>query len=165
MVHLDAKFEVNVRELSWSGKLSDIVRVDMNNLNGELARQPGLVSWFGVVQVEAVDEVEALKNKVSALKEDQDSLYADLDLLMRQESAGGKKPTEAEIKSMVTANDKYKAKTKEIQDKREELRVASGVLGQLKAVLIALEHKRDMLVQLSANHRKEFISGNYEEKA
>ena len=161
-VVLDADVEVKIGNQAWKGKLSDIARIELKNLNGELARQPELVSWFGVMSVEAVDVVESTKNKLAALKEDQETLYADLDLLMRQESTTtGKKTTEAEVKSLVSAHTRYKASIKEIQNKREELRMASVVLNKMNKILIALEHKRDMLIQLSANQRREFITGDY----
>jgi hypothetical protein len=164
-VKLDANVEVSVKEMAWKGTLSEICRINMNDLNVEMCRQPELVSWFGVVAVEAVDQVESLKNELAALKEDQDILYADLDLLMRQESTSAKKPTEAEIKSMVIAHQRYKDKVLEIQKKRTALRESSVVLGKVSKILIALEHKRDMIVQLSANFRKEMFSGNYDSEA
>jgi hypothetical protein len=160
-VRLDAAITVSVKKMVWEGKLSAICRINMNDLNVEMCRQPELVSWFGVVAVEAVDQVESLKNELAALKEDQDTLYADLDLLMRQESAGAKKPTETEIKSMVITHTRYKEVVKAIQAKRTEVREASVIFGKVSKILIALEHKRDMLIQLSANQRHEFITGDY----
>ena len=164
-VRLDAEIKIEVNEFKWAGKLSEIARIDIDNINQELERQPGLVSWFGVVQVEAIDRAKKTENELEALEEDKDLLYAKLDIQTRQAHQGDSKaPTESSVKSMILNSEEYRGHIKKIQNKREELREASKIAGKLSKIMLALDHKRDMVIQISSNNRKIWRTGDYEEK-
>jgi len=160
MTRLDAAVEIKVNEFAWKGNLSQIVRIDGDNLTGELTRQPELVSWFGVVEVEANDAVEKAKNELAVLKDAQEILYAHLDLEVREQHRANK-PTESAIKSMILTNPRYLEHADKIGAKREELRSAGVICGKISKILTGLKHKLDMLIQLSCNYRKEHGSGDY----
>lgn len=159
-VRLDATVKISVNEFKWDGKLSDVVRIDLDALTAELARQPELVSWFGVAVVEATDKFEKLKNELADMKEDQDRIYAECDLAIREANKTNK-PTEPTVKSMVLTHQKYKDHMAKMSAKRVEMQEASTLLGKISKILIGMEHKRDMLIQLSANYRKEHGAGDY----
>lgn len=169
-VVFDAEVSIAIKGFAWNGKLSDVVRINLNNIDAEMARQPELVSYFGVVAVEAVDRVEALKNELASLKEDEEMIYANLDLLARDGSLTpdsakkDKKPTEKELESLVKTHARYREVVDKIRAKREEIRDANLLLAKVNKILIALEHKRDMMIQLSANQRKELTAGDYTEQ-
>jgi hypothetical protein len=161
-IRLDAKIDISLGEWSWKGNLGDIVKINIDNLKGEMVRQPEMVSWFGMVAVEALDDVERIKNELAVLKDDQDALYAELDAKIRGAAAATNvKPTEPQIKAAVLRMAEYKEHKQKMAGKREELRAANLTQGKAAKMLIGLEHKRDMLIQLSSNKRKEFSSGDY----
>ncbi len=159
-VRLDAEVKISVNEFKWNGKLSDVVRIDMDALTAELSRQPELVSWFGVAVVEATDKYEKCKNALADFKEDQDRIYAECDMAVREANKANK-PTEPTVKSMVLTHQKYKDHIAKMSAKRVEMQEAATLLGRISKILIGLEHKRDMLIQLSANYRKEHNAGDY----
>jgi len=159
-VRLDAKVDIKIHEFKWSGNLSQVVRIDGDALTAELIRQPELVSWFGVAAVEAEDDVGRCKNELEVLKDGLDTLYAELDIDIRK-AGGAQKPTEAAIKSLILSAERYKTYLGLIADKREELRAALHLSGKISKILIGLDHKRDMLIQLSSNSRHEHQAGDY----
>jgi hypothetical protein len=161
-VRLDAEVKISVNEFKWNGKLSDVVRIDLDALTAELARQPELVSWFGVAVVEATDKFEKCKNELADMKEDQDRIYAECDIDVREKHrADPKPPTEPTVKSLVLTHEKYKTHMAAMSKKRGEMQEAALLLGRISKILIGMEHKRDMLIQLSANYRKEHSAGDY----
>lgn len=159
-VRLDAEVKISVNEFKWEGKLSDVVRIDLDSITAELARQPELVSWFGVAVVEATDKFEKCKNKLADMKDDQDRIYAECDMEVRELNKANK-PTEPTVKSLVLTHAKYKKHMAEMSAKRAEMQEAATLLGRISKILIGMEHKRDMLIQLSANYRKEHGAGDY----
>jgi regulator of sigma D len=164
-VVLDMDLEVKVGKFSWKGKLSDVAKINMNKLGVELARQPELVSWFGVVYAEAIDAVSRLKNEVQNLQDSHTAKYAELDLRVRTEaeSKGKDKPTEPRIKAMILTHPEYVDLQKRTQAKQDEQLNATSAMNKIGKLLVGLEHKKDMLIQLSANVRKELTAGNYED--
>jgi hypothetical protein len=162
LIELDAAVDIKVNEHVWAGKLSEVVRINVDLLQADMVRQPGLVSWFGVVAVEATDRVKGIQNKIADMKEEQDSIYAELDMIVRTEHKGDSKPpTEPAVKAMVLTHEKYKTFLKDMSTKREELREALKIESTLIKILIGLEHKKDMIIQISATNRREGRAGDY----
>ena len=145
---MNAFIEIKVNNMEWKGKLQDVVNIDMKVFNDELANQATLVSWFGTVLAEAIASFEELKDKRERTSA---SLY-----LQYKEDAdkSGTKITEAKLANMVLVAEDYKIVTKEYRDMKRQV-------GLLKSLALSFEHRKDMLIQLSANFRKELLSGDY----
>lgn len=135
----------------WNGTLYSIMTVDASNIqavNIELASQASLASWFGVVCADSVSKFEEHEEKHDRMAEVLGNAYrSDL-------SNKGEKFTESKIAG-------YVAQHPDIVKSSEELSELRVVKNKLKSIVNALEHRREMLVQLSANLRKE--AGIYQE--
>lgn len=158
----DAHIDIEVNNLTWKGNLSDIVKIDGDQLTKEMRRQASLVAWFGVVEIEAQDIAKRKENELDNLKDDKKRMEAELELDIRhtkKKTIEGKekaeKPTNPEVDAMVQAHPKLWDTIKKIQEKKEELREANRVAGKLKKITIALGHKKEMLTGLSINFRDE----------
>lgn len=145
---MDAFVEVKVNDLSWSGKLQEVVNINMKDIDNELAKQPTIVSWFGAVLAEAIALHEELKDR-------KERVYASLYLRYREKDEKlGVKSTEARLNSLILTDEEYEATQNKLNAIRRQVSV-------LKSISNSLEHRRDMLIQLSANVRKELTSGDY----
>jgi len=144
----NATIDVKVGDLKWSGKLQDVVRINIVDLNGDLSDQPSVVSWFGVILAEAIASYESMKDQ-------KERLYAQLYLKYReQDEKAGVKSTEARLNSMIITDKDYIV----IQDRHSDVRRQMNIL---KSISTSLDHRRDMLIQLSANIRREHDAGDY----
>jgi hypothetical protein len=145
---INAQIDVKVGELKWSGKLQDIVRINIADLDGDLSQQPSVVSWFGVILAEAIATYEDLKDR-------KERMYASLYLKYReQDEKLGVKSTEARTNSQIMVDNDYIAHQDKLNDVRRQMNV-------LKSISVSLDHRRDMLIQLSANIRSEHKAGDY----
>ena len=148
MNQFNAAIDIKVNDLKWSGKLQEVVGINVSDLDGDLSNQPGIVSWFGVVLAEAIASSEDLKDQ-------RDRVYARLYLRYREQDEIAKvKSTEARINSLVLTDPDYVG----VQERFNYMRKQMNTLKSLSA---SLDHRRDMLIQLSANIRKEHSSGDY----
>jgi len=136
----DMRVSIEVKDYKWSGNLKDLARIEVVNLNRELQDQPNLVAWFGVVLAEAVSIQKEVEWEL-------DKAFARLHLA--EKAKGQKGVTETEIRSRIHSDPEY-------QQKVEDLMKITKQVDILKKIMVALDHKRDMLVQLSANTRKEY---------
>jgi hypothetical protein len=145
---LNAFVEVKVNKMTWSGKLQDIVNINANDLNNELANQPAVVSWFGAVLAEAIATYEELKDR-------KERVYAELYLKYKEKDEKmGVKSTEARLNSLILTDSDYEKVQVQFNEMRKQVNV-------LKSISNSLEHRRDMLIQLSANIRRELTAGDY----
>ena len=97
---------------------------------------------------EAIASYEELKDK-------KEREYARLYLQYKSDADnGGVKVTETKLANLVLVDPAY-------VEIMEDFHVMSRQVGLLKSLSRSLEHRRDMLIQLSANIRREFVSGDY----
>jgi len=145
---MNAFIDIKVNKMEWKGSLQDVVNIDMKDFNGELLNQATLVSWFGTVLAEAIASYEELKDRKERVHA---SVY-----LREKDNAdkSGAKVTEAKLSSLVLVDDEY-------EKVQKEYNIMGKQVGILKSLARSLEHRRDMLIQLSANIRKEHLSGDY----
>ncbi len=167
---LNIEVSIDVGSMKWSGNLKEVTMINPMKLAWEMHTQPGLVSWFGQLEVEAKDIVIQLKNRLAQLDEEDKVIHAELDLKFRygKDEEGRPLPdsvriTDKFVEASVLNSLRYRAHLKKKQDVREELRIAMKKQGVITKILIALDHKKDMLVQSSANTRKEVRAGGYED--
>jgi hypothetical protein len=148
MSAMNASIEIKVSNLEWKGKLQDVVHIDMKEFDAELANQASIVSWFGTVLAEAIALYEELKDR-------KERVYAQLYLEHKEKKEGeDKKLTEKLLDSLILTDPRYDAIQKDFNSIRRQVNL-------LKSLSISLEHRRDMLIQLSANIRKELMAGDY----
>lgn len=112
------------------------------DLNVEFKRQAGLYAYVAVSHAAAKSRVRRAKNELELLT-------AQLSNKARKAlSTNGERATREQITSWVVTQADYQEQVSKL-DKAELLE------DQLQVVVRALEHKRDALVGLSANYRKE----------
>lgn len=119
------------------------VEIDSDDLQSEFIKQPGYYFYFS----QKLEEVRYLLHlsKVD-LEVTEARLYSDC----RDElSAGNNRVTEAQIVNSMKSKDEWVEKQKKVA----ELKKAEG---KFRAVVEALTHKKDMLMQLGAFKRSEF---------
>lgn len=118
------------------------LRVDPQNVQDALLKQPGLYAWYATVHA-------ATQSIVEKAKLDLDVLRARTDEKVRKEAAAsGTKVTESSIPLSIDRDPEVvKASQALIEARRQE--------GVLRAVREAFTHRRDMLIQLSAMERQE----------
>jgi hypothetical protein len=121
---------------------SDLSRIDTNSLPSELAKHTTVYSYYHGLLIWQKRKVDVLGN--SAL-----SMYS---LIKNNELSDhklkGGKATATYLEDYVQSNEDY-IKIKSDLIYQEE------IYGYLKAICSTLEHKKDMLIQLSANLRSE----------
>lgn len=147
-LELDAQISITVKDLKWDGRLKDIVRIDVNNINEELVNQPTIVAWFGVVMAEGISLYEDIKEKTERLYS---KVY--LEVRERLEKAGAK-VTEAVLQHTVVTDVRYI----EMQEELARVRRQANIL---KSIIRSLEHRRSSIEQLSTNKRKENVSEKF----
>lgn len=120
-------------------QVADHAAINSENLNDDFVEISGLFFFYSSRYAKA--EHQRLRAKQAL-----DLLYAQLDSQIRETSE--KKPSEAQIKSMITMEDSYQKALSTLNDAGLIADLAKGAVDSLKA-------KRDALIQLGANHREE----------
>lgn len=130
--------EVDARSI-----ITDFCRINLADLDTTLTYHAGLYAYaVAVHEMAKVNEARAKMNreKVEATVADQ--------LLRVKNPETGKYPSATEVGLTMKLDNRYAEAT-------EAFFNAQQIAGRLKAVTAGLEHRRDMLVQLSAKQRKE----------
>jgi len=149
MYNLDATIKVEIENFKWEGELKTLLWVDINDLERDLVRQAAWTAWFCVVLGKAS---KLLKDKDYEL----DKKYSELYLRYSKKGESEDRVTEASIKAKILTDADYNKLQKELNDFTEKV-------SQLSGIVRGFEHRKDMLVQLSALKRKELISGDFED--
>ena len=127
----------NFRALS-----TEICAINENNLSDEMVKLPNIyVQWYQLLARarKRVDIRSAELSRLSAeLTRECQTTY----------SKQGKKATAKDMDSYVAAHDDFAKSNRETYDARE-------VYEMIKAVVNAISHKKDMLVQLNSDRRAE----------
>ena len=126
--------------------LSDDLKIDPFNLNGEIIQQPGLYGYYA-------EQLRLAQRALKLEKLNFDVFESALDRQIRDVALSkGEKPTERMIETRMRANDNWVIK------KRNIIELESQV-DQLDAVVRSLGQKKDMLVTLASNIRSEMSAG------
>jgi hypothetical protein len=168
-IKLSAPIKFDVGGFKWEGDVSTVTHINADKMEDEMSRQPGLVSWFSLAEVEAFERVERLRNKLAAAKDARELAAAKAELNIREgKNAEGTGPNECAVKitegsvaAMVTSCAPYQKEVSKISQLRDELADALHLANKISKIMLALEHKKDMLVQMSANRRREVLTGGY----
>lgn len=116
--------------------------IDVTDMNEELEKQPGKYAHFGSLYVLARSHLADAKR----LKE---VTYAELDSKIRQQARdAGNKITENAINQEITMSVEYDEACVDYVNAEEQM-------NRLKHMCIALDQRREMLLALNANIRKE----------
>jgi len=144
--------------LSISGKtqeisvdLNELMDIDEDNIRDVLSKHPGNVAWFGALLATYQKQLNSEKDSLKLLE-------AELYESKRQELEDeGAKATEASIKSRQLQDPSYVLQLK-------RLREAEMSYNMLVGIKVALDHKRDCLVQISGFCKREMDLNTYAEQ-
>ena len=145
-MELNMKVKVSVGDKVYDGTIKDILQINEATLTDEFMKQPSTYAYFAALSEFAVADVESKKLSFSVME-------ANLDSQKRLELKETK-VTEAVIKSAIVKDKKY-------QLMAEELIEAERQLGILKALVKALEQRKDMLIQLGSTKRLEMVLSDF----
>ena len=132
--------------------IEEDVRINPADLEFEFESHPEKYAWWAFLAEHAKADVEMLKNQIAIL-------YAQLDFAVRdkarQEEEAAKeskrkpiKYTEKMVESEVITNAEYR-------ETQTQLLQAKKMAGLAAAGRAAMDHRRDMLLQIGANYRVE----------
>jgi len=148
MYNLEAKIKIEVEDFKWEGELKALLWIDVDNLEKTLVSQAAWTAWFCVVLGKASSLLKAKDYEM-------DKKYSELYLRYAQPVAG-ERITEATIKSKILVDNEYIKIQNEFNQLSEKVSVLSGIVK-------GFEHRKDMVVQLSALQRRELLSGSYDD--
>ena len=126
--------------------MNDVVSatsINPTDLESEMIRMAALYSRFGVLTAKARSQRDAAKTRLELVE-------AKLDKLLRDKLAEkGEKVTENKLRSEIVVQKAY-------VDASKELNESNAILSATETALVALQMKRDMLVQLNKNSEREW---------
>lgn len=144
----DMMIELKVTDKEFKGNIQDIVKINEATLTDEFTRQPSVYAWFATLAEIAAAQVEKTKFDLSVTR-------AKLDSIKRADLANeGKKVTESMVEAAITTDVKIMALTEELIDGGRQL-------GILKALVRALDQRKDMLIQLGSTKRQEMVLSDF----
>lgn len=134
---------LEVGNVTFESKLNDDLFIDRSDLNNEFIKHPERYAFYAT----CYEIASATENNY---KVNLERLYAILDHEKRGElQHAGVKTTEKMVENSVITDDRYTA----LQD--DYLRV-SREASICKAAMFAMQHRKDMLIQLGSAARAEF---------
>lgn len=134
---------LRVGDMTFESKLADDLFINRGDLNGEFVRHPERFGFYATCY------------EIAAAKENQykvalERLYAVLDHEKRNGlKLSGIKATEKMVENEVITDDRYVA----LQDEHLTAQLDAAVL---KSAMYAMQHRKDMLIQLGSAARAEF---------
>lgn len=139
-------FNVTVRDYSGNEithNLQDELRINKHDLSSEMESQPSKYIYWAFLQDKASSLLEGAELE-------RDRIYASLYEPKRQAlvASGTAKPTKDQINSAILADTDYTG----AEDKVKEL---SEQFNNMKYIVKAFEQRKDMLIQLGSDARKE----------
>jgi len=139
---IDTNFTVVLSGGKYHVDVQKETAIVVSDMNDELEKQPGKYAEFGSLYVLA-------KSHVAICKRVKEVTWAELDSDIRQRAIdAGNKTTENAINQEITMRVEYDSAC-------EEYRIAEEQMNRLKHMCIALDQRREMLLALNANIRKE----------
>lgn len=134
---------LRVGDMNFESKLQEDLYVNRSDLNNEFIKHPERYAFYATCYEIAADRENNLNVNL-------ERLYAILDHEKRGELAfSGVKVTEKMIENSVITDDRYVA----LQNEHISAQRDSAIC---KAAMIAMQHRRDMLIQLGSSARAEF---------
>jgi len=144
-MNLDMELDLKVCDKEWNGSLRSILKINEARLTHEFIEQAGTYAWFATLLAFAIAEVESEKMNHEVL---QANLYAEKRSTMIEEGA---KITEDKVKAAVLQDERYSKSAELVNETRRKQNI-------LKAIVNALEQRKDMLIQLGSTKRQEMFS-------
>ena len=144
-MNLNMHVDIKVLDKEWSGETRDVLKINEQRLTHEFIEHPSTYAWFAALLAYATAETESMKLSHEVL---QANLYAEKRLEMAK---GSGKVTEDKIKNAVVEDDRYAASQEQLTETKRQH-------GIVRAIVTALEHRKDMLIQLGATRRQEMFS-------
>ena len=143
-MNLDMQLSLQVAGKEFEGNLRDIVKINEAILTDEFIKQPSLYAWFATLLEYASAEMETQKMNLSILR-------ANLDAEKRTVLVNeGKKATESMVESAIEVDERaIQAQKNLIESSRQ--------YGILRAIVRALEQRKDMLIQVGSMKRQEMV--------
>jgi len=142
------ELDLKVTDKVFKGNIHDVVKINEAALTDEFTKQPSVYAWFAALSEIAAAQVERIKFDLSVTR-------AKLDSIKRAElAAEGKKITESMVEAAIITDGKIMALTEELIDGGRQL-------GILKAIVRALDQRKDMLIQLGSTKRQEMVLGDF----
>ncbi len=151
---MDCMLDLKVGGLAWKGTLRSVSAVDYNSINEELCNQSGRVGFFGVLHAQATATMEYCDNAIDQIKENIKVLKARI-FMEAKNSSSDKAPSDKICEMTADCHPQVIEALQLLALKRNEYVAAKELLGQINALVKALDHKRTSLDQLSNNIRKE----------
>lgn len=134
---------LSVGDMTFESKLQEDLFVNRSDLNSEFVRHPERYAFYATCY-----EIAAAKE--NNYKVNLDRLYAILDHEHRGALAmAGVKTTEKMVENSVITDSRYTA----LQDEYLQAQKSAAIL---KAAMFAMQHRKDMLIQLGSAARAEF---------
>ena len=127
---------------SFKDLSSDLCHIDKDMVDKELVNHPTVYTYYSGMLV----KVKYLVDKLTSDFEIFCSQISNEEMLANKNSGG--KATAKYLEDFVRSHPSY-------QKMRTEVLALEEVYGYIKALCVGLEHKKDMIVQLSANKRSE----------
>lgn len=138
------QFIESLEDFTWENykTISDaLVMFDDSNIELEMQRQPTIYSYYHAL-------MSLAKKTVNDIEADNVRVASTIRSSYRNNSKVGNKLTAKDLDDQVFADEQYIAATRKLND-------ASFKYELLKGLVRALEQKKDMLQQVSANKREE----------
>lgn len=143
---------LTVNDKDWGNPIADDVQIDNGNLDQEFLGQAEKYAWWAFLTEHAKDQVNQIKSEL-------DVLYARLDHKVRTKAqiaavdAKAKKQvpvkyTEKMVENEVITSNEYQELVARYNDAKKQAGLAT-------AGMMAMNQRRDMLLQLGANYRTE----------
>lgn len=132
------------KNLNWETyvKVTDLItKVDPLNIDQELKMQPAFYSHYAGLLALA-------KQDLSILEAEFDRKKGQLRTSIAKGHVGDKKLTDKALEALVEGDDS-------VLEARKGIFTQESKYNLLKSLVTSLDHKRDVLVQLSSNHRAE----------
>ena len=142
---------VRVNDVVYDCDLEKDLGISRETLSDDCVRQSSFFAWYSVLAENAKAERDRAKERIGVVK-------AEVDQEIRaKKEAEGKKTTENMLSQLIELDERYRQAVDAHLD-------ASRIYGILSVAPQAFEHRRDMLITLGANMRKEhddtFIRGS-----
>lgn len=137
------KVDLQIGEEKFDRNVSEDLSVDPNDFNDALCKQASLYAYYAT----KMQQVAAAKDQAQF---DLDkTINAQIGIARAEFSSGGTRITDKAITAFVESQES-------VQAKRQHLINISHAYSQLYALVRALEHKRESLVNLAFMYKREF---------
>ena len=138
----DEQLQALLTNFSWDNykAISDAISaINQNEIETEMSQQPSMYSYYHGLMASAKHEHNDLQTDVNALT---------AKLRAGHKNASSVKLTAKDLDDLVMSDEAYITASKDLNE-------ASFRYEVLKGLCRALEHKKDMIVQMSSNRRAE----------